>query len=295
MPAWIHASSPFAPWPGPPTPTQPATCPASTLGARVIVIVARTPCPRYVGLVAGVRVAARLDVADAGTSGRRLRGGADERGDASARRRGLRGGAALARVCRRRSRSARTHPSFLRSGPVGACASLVGRRPPTMRRDGDDRGPRRGRVARRLARERLRPRAGAHRRALLDDLGDRERAALRRRRTSTSTTRATSATRASIRSRAASIRRCTAAGSGRCASSPASAPPEETNERFRYLLEHGQTGLSTAFDMPTLMGYDSDHAALARRGRARGRRGRLARRHGDALRAASRSATSRPR
>jgi methylmalonyl-CoA mutase N-terminal domain/subunit len=34
---------------------------------------------------------------------------------------------------------------------------------------------------------------------------------------------------------------------------------KETNERFRYLLEHGQTGLSTAFDMPTLMGYDSDH------------------------------------
>jgi methylmalonyl-CoA mutase, N-terminal domain len=35
---------------------------------------------------------------------------------------------------------------------------------------------------------------------------------------------------------------------------------QETNERFRYLLAHGQTGLSTAFDMPTLMGYDSDHA-----------------------------------
>ena len=34
---------------------------------------------------------------------------------------------------------------------------------------------------------------------------------------------------------------------------------EETNERFHYLLEHGQTGLSVAFDMPTLMGYDSDH------------------------------------
>ncbi len=33
----------------------------------------------------------------------------------------------------------------------------------------------------------------------------------------------------------------------------------ETNERFRYLRDHGQTGLSTAFDMPTLMGYDSDH------------------------------------
>src|SRR5688500_12046253 len=34
---------------------------------------------------------------------------------------------------------------------------------------------------------------------------------------------------------------------------------EETNERFRYLLDHGQTGLSTAFDMPSLMGPDSDH------------------------------------
>jgi methylmalonyl-CoA mutase, N-terminal domain len=34
---------------------------------------------------------------------------------------------------------------------------------------------------------------------------------------------------------------------------------QDTNERFRYLLEQGQTGLSTAFDMPTLMGYDSDH------------------------------------
>ncbi|HTA12249.1 MAG TPA: methylmalonyl-CoA mutase family protein, partial [Solirubrobacteraceae bacterium] len=35
---------------------------------------------------------------------------------------------------------------------------------------------------------------------------------------------------------------------------------EKTNERFHYLLEHGQTGLSTAFDMPSLMGHDSDHA-----------------------------------
>jgi methylmalonyl-CoA mutase N-terminal domain/subunit len=34
---------------------------------------------------------------------------------------------------------------------------------------------------------------------------------------------------------------------------------EETNGRFRYLLDHGQTGLSTAFDMPSLMGHDSDH------------------------------------
>ncbi|MEP6733437.1 MAG: methylmalonyl-CoA mutase family protein, partial [bacterium] len=33
----------------------------------------------------------------------------------------------------------------------------------------------------------------------------------------------------------------------------------DTNERFKFLLAHGQTGLSTAFDFPTLMGYDSDH------------------------------------
>ncbi len=37
------------------------------------------------------------------------------------------------------------------------------------------------------------------------------------------------------------------------------ATPEETNQRYRYLLEHGQNGLSVAFDLPTLMGYDSDH------------------------------------
>ena len=34
---------------------------------------------------------------------------------------------------------------------------------------------------------------------------------------------------------------------------------EDTNQRFRYLLSQGQTGLSVAFDLPTLMGYDSDH------------------------------------
>ena len=36
------------------------------------------------------------------------------------------------------------------------------------------------------------------------------------------------------------------------------ATPEETNRRYHYLLEHGQSGLSVAFDLPTLMGYDSD-------------------------------------
>ena len=36
--------------------------------------------------------------------------------------------------------------------------------------------------------------------------------------------------------------------------------PEDTNQRFKFLLAQGQTGLSTAFDMPTLMGYDPDHS-----------------------------------
>jgi len=39
------------------------------------------------------------------------------------------------------------------------------------------------------------------------------------------------------------------------------ASPEETNLRYKYLLEHGGSGLSVAFDLPTLMGYDSDHPA----------------------------------
>jgi methylmalonyl-CoA mutase, N-terminal domain len=39
------------------------------------------------------------------------------------------------------------------------------------------------------------------------------------------------------------------------------ASPEETNRRYQYLLQHGGSGLSVAFDLPTLMGYDSDHAA----------------------------------
>ena len=39
------------------------------------------------------------------------------------------------------------------------------------------------------------------------------------------------------------------------------ASPEETNARYKYLLQHGGGGLSVAFDLPTLMGYDSDHPA----------------------------------
>jgi methylmalonyl-CoA mutase N-terminal domain/subunit len=41
------------------------------------------------------------------------------------------------------------------------------------------------------------------------------------------------------------------------------ATPEETNRRYRYLLSQGQTGLSVAFDLPTLMGYDADHPTSA--------------------------------
>ena len=70
---------------------------------------------------------------------------------------------------------------------------------------------------------------------------------------------------------------------------------EETNERFRYLLDHGQTGLSTAFDMPSLMGHDSDHPrSLGEVGRE-GVADRHARRHGDAVPGHRRSARSRCR
>ena len=110
-----------------------------------------------------------------------------------------------------------------------------------------------------------------------------------RRTAPTPTPSATSATRASTRSPAASTPRCTGAGSGRCASSPGFGTAEETNERFRYLLDHGQTGLSTAFDMPTLMGLDSDHGRSLGEVGVEGVAIDTARRHGDAVRRASRS------
>ena len=65
--------------------------------------------------------------------------------------------------------------------------------------------------------------------------------------------------RGSFRLRAACTGRCIAGGCGRCGSSRGSGPRRRPIERFRYLLDHGQTGLSTAFDMPSLMGHDSDH------------------------------------
>ena len=62
------------------------------------------------------------------------------------------------------------------------------------------------------------------------------------------------------------------------------ATAEETNRRFRYLLEQGQTGLSVAFDLPTQMGYDSDAPGGGGRG-GPGRRADLEpRRHGELVR-----------
>ena len=73
------------------------------------------------------------------------------------------------------------------------------------------------------------------------------------------------------------------------------ASAEESNERYRYLLARGQTGLSIAFDLPTQLGYDSDDADGRGRGRAHRRRDRLDRRHGGAARTGSRSTRSRRR
>ena len=63
---------------------------------------------------------------------------------------------------------------------------------------------------------------------------------------------------ASSRSPAASTPPATAAAPGRSGSSPASATPQQTNERYKMILGRGGGGLSVAFDMPTLMGRDSD-------------------------------------
>ena len=58
----------------------------------------------------------------------------------------------------------------------------------------------------------------------------------------------------------------------------------DTNRRFKYLLQHGQTGLSVAFDMPTLMGIDADDVSRPWRGRSLWRRDLIAGRYGSALR-----------
>ena len=74
-----------------------------------------------------------------------------------------------------------------------------------------------------------------------------------------STTVGTSVFPASTPSPAASTTTCTADAAGRMRQFSGFGGAEETNARYHFLLEHGQTGLSVAFDFPTLMGYDSDH------------------------------------
>ena len=118
-------------------------------------------------------------------------------------------------------------------------------------------GPVDPRLAGRLAR-RLRPRRRA-RRSVLDAVRGADRAAVHRGRSARRRGRRDRPSRPVSRSPAACTARCTGGGCGRCASSPGSARPRRPTERFRYLLDHGQTGLSTAFDMPSLMGHDSDH------------------------------------
>ena len=80
---------------------------------------------------------------------------------------------------------------------------------------------------------------------------------------------ATARTRASTRTRGASTPRCTGRGCGRCGCSPASARPRTPTPGSRSCCAAGGTGLSTAFDMPTLMGRDSDNA-VARAARSAG-------------------------
>ena len=71
--------------------------------------------------------------------------------------------------------------------------------------------------------------------------------------------------------------------------------PEETNERYKALLAAGGTGLSVAFDLPTLMGRDPDHELAAWRGREVRRERHVARGHGTLVRRHPARATSRRR
>ena len=77
---------------------------------------------------------------------------------------------------------------------------------------------------------------------------------------------------------------CTAGGCGRCASSPASAPRRRPTSASATCSTTARRGSRRRSTCRALMGHDSDHAALGGRGRARGRRDRHARRHGDAVR-----------
>ena len=92
-----------------------------------------------------------------------------------------------------------------------------------------------------------------------DDVGPADRAALRTGGPRPPIPRSRSAGRASTRSPAVPMGRCTGGGSGRCASSPASARSRRPTSASTTCSTTARPGLSTAFDMPTLMGYDSDH------------------------------------
>ena len=98
------------------------------------------------------------------------------------------------------------------------------------------------------------------RRPVHDDLRPSDRAPLHAPTTSpASTTRATSTIPARSPTRAASIRPAIAASSGRCGSSPGSARRRRPTSATRRCSQAGGTGLSVAFDLPTLMGRDPDH------------------------------------
>ena len=90
-------------------------------------------------------------------------------------------------------------------------------------------------------------------------------------------------------------RRCTAAGSGRCASTPASAPPARPTSASATCSSRARPGLSVAFDLPTQMGYDSDARFAAGEVGRVGRGHRLPRRHARSCSTTSRWTRSRPR
>ena len=101
--------------------------------------------------------------------------------------------------------------------------------------------------------------------------------------------------RASSRSPAGSTRPATAGGPGRSGSSPASATPQQTNERYRMILGRGGGGLERRLRHADPDGPRLRRPEEPRRGRALRRRDRLGGRHGACSSTASRSATSRPR
>ena len=115
-------------------------------------------------------------------------------------------------------------------------------------------------------------------------LRDRDRAPLRRGRRRPRARGAARRARASTRSRAGSIAGMYRDRLWTMRQYAGYASAEETNRRYRYLIEHGSTGLSMAFDLPTQLGRDSDEPALRRRGGPHRGRDRHDRGHADLLR-----------